>query len=355
MESYNIFISSNDMLNLGEVENKIGKVYFEIGDFKSAREYYFKSLKRLEGINNKYYSIDVLINIGQLNLEKLAGRKTLSYYEKALEYGENIGSKKKLSQIYRIISDYHEIQGDYKNALEYYKRYSNVSEQISGANLKTKLEILNIELKNIEETGAFIKLKSRLEKEISRQNLELENINRTNEILEKKVNEDELTGVKNRRSINTCLKSILEEMYLQEELIVLFMIDIDKFKRYNDYWGHSEGDICLKKIAYCIEKIKNNRNDIFGRYGGEEFIYISRSINYEDALNLGNLIRTEVEKIGLYYMYKGEKRDTTISVGGIIGKSSDFASMAEMLELADKELYRAKDMGRNITRLIEKN
>ena len=353
-ESYDILITSNDMVNLGEVENKIGKVYFEIGDYKNAKEYYMRSWKRLEAIENMYYPIDVLINMGKFHLKRSFGRKTLYYYEKALEHAENIGSKKKLSQVYILISEYHEIQGDYKNALEYYKRYFNVNEEISGANFKTKLEILNIELKNIEETGKFEKLKNRLEKEISRQNTELEQISHTNEMLEKKVYEDELTGTKNRRSINAYLKSTLEEVYLKEDLITLFMIDIDKFKRYNDYWGHSEGDNCLKKVAECIGKIQNNKNGIFGRYGGEEFIYIATSISYEDALNLGNLIRTEVEKIGLYYVYEGEKRITTISVGGIIGKSSDFTSMAEMLELADKELYRAKDMGRNMTLLKQK-
>lgn len=83
-------------------------------------------------------------------------------------------------------------------------------------------------------------------------------------------------------------------MSSKEEQIVLFMIDIDNFKKYNDYWGHSQGDICLRKISDSIKKIQNNRGDIFGRYGGEEFIYISTFLSYGDALELGNLIRTEV-------------------------------------------------------------
>lgn len=347
-KSHNILIKTSDRLNIGECENRIGKVYFEIGDFKNAKLYYFKALKKLESINNKYYSIDVLINIANLYKEKASG-KNLHFYEKAMEFAQDIGAKKKLSEVYQLISEYHEIQGDYKNALNYYKNYSNINEEIMSANLKTKLEILNIEIKNIEQTGKFEKLRNRLEKEIDRQKKELEKINIENEILGKKVYEDELTGIQNRRSINFYLKSKLEEMNSSEELIVLFMIDIDKFKGYNDYWGHSEGDVCLKKVADCMRKIQTSRNDVFGRYGGEEFIYISTSITYEDALILGNLIRTEVEDIGLYYIYEGERRSTTISVGGVIGRSSDFSSMAEMLELADKELYRAKDTGRNKT------
>lgn len=349
---YDILANGKDMANLGDIENKIGKTYLTIGDLDKAKDYYFKSYKRLENINNRYYVIDVLINIAQFYLENSLD-KTLYYYEKAMEYAENIGSKKKLVVIYNLVSQYYEIQGDYKNAFEYYKKYSNLNSEVISLNMRNKLEILNIELDNIQETDKFDKLRIRLEKEINRHKNELKKTKLANEILEKKVYEDELTGIKNRRSINNYLNKTLVEMSDKEDLIVLFMVDIDKFKNYNDYCGHSEGDLCIRKIADCIKTIQNNKDDIFGRYGGEEFVYISTSTTYDDALTLGNLIRTEVENMGLYYIYNGIKRATTISVGGVIGRSSDFSSMSEMLELADKELYRAKDMGRNITILKE--
>lgn len=353
-ESYDILIDSNDMVSLGEIENRIGKVYFEIGDFKKAEEYYFKSFERLKDINNKYYVIDVLINIAKLHSIK-SSIETLNFYEEAMEFAESVGAKKKLCQIYKLISEYHQSQGNYKNALEYYKNYCNINEQIMSSNLRNKLEILNIELKNIHMIGEFEQIKIRLEKEITTQKNKLEKIKMTNKILEKKAYEDELTGIPNRRSINTYLRRILKEMGTKEDLIALFIIDIDKFKKYNDCWGHSQGDNCIRKITECIKKIQNNRNDIFGRYGGEEFVYISTSLTYEDAFNLGNLIRTEVERIGLYYMDKGVHNNVTISVGGVIGSSSDFKSMVNIMELADKELYRAKAMGRNMTILRDIN
>ena len=347
-KSYDILVDSNDMVSLGEIENRIGKVYFEIGDIKKAEEYYFRSFERLKDINNKYYVIDVLLNIAQLHLVK-ASRKTLNFYEKAIEFADDVGAKNKICQIYRLISEYHESQGDYMNALKYYKNYYSLNEQVMSSNLSNKLEMINIELKNIETIGKFEQIKTRLEKEIAIQKDELERIKLANEMLEKKAYEDELTGVPNRRSINTYLKKILEEMSSKEEQIVLFMIDIDNFKKYNDYWGHSQGDICLRKITDSIRKIQSNRNDIFGRYGGEEFVYISISLSYMDALELGNLIRAEVERLGLYYMEKGEYKNVTISVGGAIGNSSDFSSIANIMEIADRELYRAKEMGRNMT------
>lgn len=353
-KSYNILIDCNDMVSLGEVENRIGMVYFAMDDTKNAKIYYYRSLERLENINNKYYAIEVLINIAKLYIEK-SPQKSLDFYEKAMEFAKSVDSKKKISQVYKLLSQFYEFQGDYKNALESYKGFFNFNEEVMSSNLGNKLQILNIELKNFQKTGQYDKLKTRLEMEIKRQKHELETITIENEILEKKAYEDELTGVKNRRSINIYLKETLQKMHLTKDYIVVFLMDIDKFKRYNDYWGHSGGDICIRKIADCIKHIQDQNGDIFGRYGGEEFVYISTEISYDDALTLGNLIRTEVEDLGLYYIYNGEKAATTISVGGVIGMSSDFNTMAELMELTDKELYRAKDMGRNLTMLKHVN
>ncbi|MGO1369879.1 tetratricopeptide repeat-containing diguanylate cyclase [Senegalia sp. (in: firmicutes)] len=347
-ESYNLLIHENDIINLAEIENKIGKSHFEMGNIKKAKEYYFKALKRLQNINNKYYIIDVFINIAEINLEASEG-STLSFYEKAMGFAEDVGSKSKLCKVYKLISLYHEEQGDYKNALEYFKRYSSIKEEIMRVKLKSKLEILNIEFKNIEDKDKFDNMKLRLENEISRQKYNLKKIKSSNEMLERQVYEDELTGIQNRRSVNLYLSLMLKDMKSKEDLIALYVIDIDKFKKYNDCWGHPEGDQCIKKVANCIKSIQLDRDDIFGRYGGEEFIYISTHLDYKEALELGNHIRKEVEELDLYYMDKKEKRTVTISLGGVIGKSSNFSSMQKMIEIADMELYRAKDMGRNRT------
>lgn len=219
------------------------------------------------------------------------------------------------------------------------------------SNLRNKLEILNFELQNIEETGKFEKVKKILEREIINQKNELEKIKTANEVLEKKAFEDELTGIQNRRSLNIFIKKIFEESLLNGEVVVLFMLDIDKFKKYNDCWGHAQGDECIKTITDCINKIKIKRQDVFGRYGGEEFVYITNSLSFEQAMDLGNQIRKEVENLGLFYIVESEKKPVTISIGGAIGRVSEFKTMPNMMEIADKELYKAKNMGRNITKI----
>lgn len=292
--------------------------------------------------------IDVLTNIGEL-YEIQSNKKTVEFYKKAMYLAKDINARKKLYNLYIIISEYYEREEEYKRALLYYKRYFSINEEIMNENIKNKLEVLNIGIRNVKGKNKINNVIDSLEKEIKRQSYELEKTKTSNKILEEKVYKDELTGIENRRSINKYLSTLLEGENLDKENILLFMIDIDKFKRYNDYWGHSQGDACIKKITNCIKKIQIDYGDKFGRYGGEEFIYISISTNYKEAEELGNLIRTEVENLGLYYIHKNEKKYTTISLGGVIGEKKKFNSVREIIEIADKELYSAKDMGRNTT------
>jgi len=348
-KSYIILAKENDMVCQGDVGNKIGRIYFTMGDFSKAKKYYFSALRKLEAIDNKYYAVDVLINMAQLHQKNL-WPETLHFYKKAEELAQNVGSQQKLCKIYCLIAEYCEKQKDYKNAIIYCKKHSALSEEIMSLSLKNKLEVLTIELKNIELTKRSEQITIRLEQEIVRQKNELENIKISNKILEQKVHQDELTGIKNRRSLNTYLNRLLNQKSLKE-LIVLFMVDIDKFKNYNDCWGHVKGDECLKKIAASIQEIQSTRGDAFGRYGGEEFIYISKINTYKEAINLGNLLRTQVEKLGFYYTDEEKEKKTTISVGGVMGYVNDFESKVQIIELADQELYKVKKMGGNKTLL----
>lgn len=347
-QSHNILISEIDMISLGEAENRLGKVHYALGSLSKSEEYFSKSLNRLENVNNKYYAIEALVNLAKLNLEKDLN-KSIEYYEKAMQFAKDINASKKLSEVYKFISEYYEKIEEYKIAIEYYKKYSHLNEEIMTSNLGNKLEIMKIELEYIKENDKFENIKNMLEKEIQIQRNELQKIKKSNEILEKKAYEDELTEIPNRRYINNYLNKVWNNSIKNNEDIVLFMIDIDNFKKYNDYWGHSYGDLCLKKVADCLKEIQEKRNDVIGRYGGEEFIYIARSLNYDQALALGNHIRIEVEKLGLTYEHNNINKIITISVGGAIGKALDFKSISNLLEVSDKELYKAKDAGRNIT------
>lgn len=356
-KSYELIMDGKDMVILGEAENKLGKVHSVNENYSKAEEYFFNALRHLDAVNNKFYAIDVLVNIANLPVHK-DSNKPLYYFEKAIQYAEETNSKKKLSEVYKTIADHYEKIDNFKDALEYFKKYYLINQEIMTSSIGNKLEIIKIELDHIKENHKFEKIKminQRLEMEITNQRNELEKIQKINEILEKSALEDDLTGVPNRRYINYCLNKTWEESLSQSETIALFMIDIDNFKKYNDYWGHSKGDECLIKIANCLNALQTKRNDIFGRYGGEEFIYFAKCINYDQATELGYLIRSKVEELYLNYLVDNKSFMITISVGGVFGQISDFSNIPEMLQIADKELYRAKSMGRNLTLIRSMN
>jgi diguanylate cyclase (GGDEF)-like protein len=351
MQSYNLLIEEKEMIILGEVENKLGNIYYIKNNYSKAEEYFFSSLKRLENVDNKFYAVDVLVNLARLSLKKDSNQYTY-YLEKAIQYAEKANAKKKLSEVYNILSDYYEKNRDFKYALDYFKKYHGIEHEITTSSVGNKLEILKIELNHLRESHKFEQLKminERLETEISIHRNELNRIQELNKVLEKKALEDELTGVSNRSFIKYQLNKNWEEVSLHNHTIALFMIDIDNFKKYNDYWGHLKGDECLKKIASCLKVIQEKRGDVFARYGGEEFIYYATNINCSQAIELGNFIRDEVEKLCLKYTIDENSSSVTISVGGVFGKPTKWSTIPEMIQLADNELYKAKNMGRNIT------
>ena len=94
------------------------------------------------------------------------------------------------------------------------------------------------------------------------------------EKLEKLALVDVLTDIPNRRSLNDSVEREFKRGKRYKKSISLLMIDVDRFKAFNDHYGHGTGDICLRKIAQTLESCIKRPGDMVGRYGGEEFMVI---------------------------------------------------------------------------------
>lgn len=352
--SKNILSGMNDPISLAEIESRIGQVYQAMGGRSEAEEQYKKSLAMLEALENKYYSIDILANLASLCAE-VSLDEAMDLLTTAVNYAEEIDAKKKISSVYRQIASINEDYGNYRVALDHFKLYCSYSEKQHNLALGNRLEILNVELKHTTDFEQLSKLKNRFEHELKLQKKEIERMNEMNRSLEKKISEDELTGILNRRAINKKLHEITETAKNEDFYLTVYMLDIDNFKMYNDYWGHSDGDKCLISIAKCISSIAWSRSDVFGRYGGEEFVYIARTSDYDAAFRLGEEIRQEVEKLGLHYGNGPSKTPTTISIGGVIGYGEEISSVSRLLQMADDQLYISKRSGKNRVRLVNLN
>jgi diguanylate cyclase (GGDEF)-like protein len=348
-KSYDILIEQNNITALSEVENSIGRIHFVQKEYDKARECYINALAKLEGIENKFFSIDVLINLAELEMLKNE-ELFLDYLHRAIKYGEQINARKKLSKLYKIITDFYERKEEFKLSLVFYKKYHLMEQEIETTVVSNKLEIIKIELSKLfsqQEVQKITKLNKQLEKDIGNKNALLDTMEKANKNLNVEVISDELTNIPNRRGVNCYLSKAWAECEIEPKNLALLMIDIDYFKRYNDCYGHLEGDNCLKKIADYLNSVFGNQCGILGRFGGEEFVCFIKDTEYKDALELSELLRSSIEKLGLNYIWNNAGYPVTISIGGVYGSSSDFNSSNDLYLIADEELYKAKNGGRN--------
>ena len=150
---------------------------------------------------------------------------------------------------------------------------------------------------------------------------------------------DELTGVYNRRHTLLLLKGEMEKATRYNRDLTLLLLDIDHFKKVNDGYGHLTGDLVLRQFAKAA-KAQCRDVDVFGRYGGEEFLLLMPETNEKNASILAERIRAAIASLVLPCMTEG----ITVS-GGLVefqGRNSN-----ELISEADRRLYYAKEHGRN--------
>ncbi|MGB7116466.1 MAG: GGDEF domain-containing protein [Anaerolineales bacterium] len=160
--------------------------------------------------------------------------------------------------------------------------------------------------------------------------------------LEKLALLDNLTQLANRNYIEREIQSRFEEKKRFNVPFGILFIDIDHFKKYNDIYGHPAGDEVLNFVANTF--IANTRPfDIYGRWGGEEFIGIIRNINGKDLELLGNRLRSLTENS--YIIHENEKLYVTISIGATLANEND--TIHTLIKRADTLMYKSKAAGRN--------
>jgi len=160
--------------------------------------------------------------------------------------------------------------------------------------------------------------------------------------LEKLALLDNLTQLANRNYIEKEIQSRFGEKKRLNVPFGILFIDIDHFKKFNDSYGHDMGDEVLKFVANTF--VANTRPfDLYGRWGGEEFIDIIRNINGKELEVLGNRVRALIENS--YLIHENERLYVTISIGATLVNKKD--TIDSLIKRADTLLYKSKAAGRN--------
>ncbi len=149
---------------------------------------------------------------------------------------------------------------------------------------------------------------------------------------------DPLTGLLNRRGLEEILSPESEEKDVLKQAFAVFMLDVDRFKRFNDQFGHLSADRVLEHLANILKAAVRNP-DLVARYGGDEFVIIVPDVTEDEAGQLAERLREQVDRLGL----------CTVSIGVTFTDGSDLNAKS-ILDIADGALLEAKRAGRNCVR-----
>jgi len=159
--------------------------------------------------------------------------------------------------------------------------------------------------------------------------------------------QDALTGLTNRRGLKNKAELIWPYCQRRKVPVGIIALDIDFFKKYNDKFGHLEGDKCLKVIADTIKEATQRSSDIVTRTGGEEFLVFVQDITPKEILSLALNIRAKIEEQSIVHAYCGISKYVTVSMGISTTIPKFDYEFNDLYDEADRALYQAKKNGRN--------
>jgi diguanylate cyclase (GGDEF)-like protein len=186
---------------------------------------------------------------------------------------------------------------------------------------------------------------------LSQQNEKLEKANikirEQRDLLDNLSKIDGLTGIPNRRRFDEYLEKQWQNALRGNTELSLVMIDIDYFKKYNDCYGHGEGDECLKRVAETLSNTVKRPNDMLARYGGEEFVCILPQTDLSGAKSIAEEMRKNIMSLAVPHEDSSVADCVTISAGATSIRPDRKLSTSAILQAADQALYMAKNSTRN--------
>ena len=170
-------------------------------------------------------------------------------------------------------------------------------------------------------------------------------------LLDDQANTDYLTGLANRRSIESAMDREAQRARRSNSWLSLILADVDHFKKYNDYNGHQAGDDCLVEVGNVLRSCAKRPVDLCGRYGGEEFLVMLPETGPDGAQLVADAIRREMLHRQLRYRPHSPE-SVSLTLGVVSVRGNDLESAEQVLQEADNALYEGKHNGRN--RVIRK-
>jgi len=203
--------------------------------------------------------------------------------------------------------------------------------------LRSKGKILHLDLAGNDEISDIAQSFNYFAETIDEQNKKLHELSLT----------DGLTGIANRRALD---KGLVNELQLGKRYrwpVSVLILDVDCFKAFNDHYGHLAGDDCLKMVAKTLKDSQQRETDFVARFGGEEFVFILPDTSTKGAELVAELILKSIISLKITHEWNTASRYLTVSIGISTFNFEEPISDIELLERADKALFKAKEQGKN--------
>ncbi|MBF0428989.1 MAG: diguanylate cyclase [Magnetococcales bacterium] len=198
--------------------------------------------------------------------------------------------------------------------------------------------------KSLEEQKKLNRALAKLNDELADKNSQLLELNST---LKNMASIDGLTGLPNRRRFDEFLEQEWNRAMRTSSPLSLILMDVDCFKLYNDNYGHVAGDDVLRSVAHTLTKTISRSIEMIARYGGEEFVCVLPETKQEGMILVGNRLREQVANLAIPHAHSKAANHVTISLGGVSLVPTRGMQSSILTLSADKNLYKAKENGRN--------
>ncbi len=205
-------------------------------------------------------------------------------------------------------------------------------------------ELLEAYKKLFRQTKRLVKMGDRMQNDLNKLNSELQS---HKEKLAQMSYVDGLTSLANRRRFNEFLEAEWNRAVRSGSPLSLIILDIDFFKQFNDHYGHSAGDECLVNVARALSNCIKRSGDLVARFGGEEFAVVLPDTDFSGAKCTAEQIQTSTRDLAIAHEYSHIAPHITVSSGIASCVPAEKNTHMELLEAADKQLYAAKEAGRN--------
>jgi diguanylate cyclase (GGDEF)-like protein len=331
----------------------LGMAHQEGGNYLMAGKCLYEALEIMEQTDARAEQSEVLCLLGRNHLKQGKIGESIALLNQSLAIAQEININEKIRNARYALAEVYQAIGDFEQALNHYRIYHNIWKSFYSQDSERRIQAIfaRSEIEKARQDAEEERYKthqlsqalSEAQKSENEKSRLLSQLEIQAEMLEQLAREDGLTGLNNRRWLDVQLNQEFERARRFQHPFSIAMLDVDHFKSINDRFSHQVGDEVLRQIAKIL-RTSCRLVDCIGRYGGEEFMIILVETTPTQAHEICTKIMDNIRGFDWSLIHENIDQ-VTLSIG--LGENVNTQTPAEMVAIADRQLYRAKQQGRD--------